>query len=244
MEQKTLNTDKRFVLLKKGEYMITRVFGKKIENYYDIDHKWEQIKDNNGDFKTIYTDKPTIIKETKVKEWTELCSYEGEPRYNSHIGFALYNNINISENETVTIEREIFRADLNEMHLHTNKIVEEVDVNKYDALSILDGQIKAFNKMMIESNNRLMAYCDLHKLPYEDTDCIELFKLVFPDDEYVIENGVMKVSEKLKITSDSGSVYVDNNGRIVDDTRAIIGSVNSISSKLLNAIEGMNTNQM
>ena len=33
--------------------MITRVFGKKIENYYDVDHKWEQIKDNNGDFKTI-----------------------------------------------------------------------------------------------------------------------------------------------------------------------------------------------
>ena len=111
-------------------------------------------------------------------------------------------------------------------------------------LDNLEAQIKAFNKMMIESNNRLMAYCDLHKLSYEDTDCIELFKLVFPDDEYMIENGVMKVSEKLKINSDSGSVYVDNNGRIVDDTRAIIGSVNSISSKLLNAIEGMNTNQM
>ena len=224
--------------------MITRVFGKKIENYYDVDHKWEQIKDNNGDFKTVYTDKPTITKETKVKEWTELCSYEGEPRYNSNLVFRIYKTVNISEYETVDIENEIFRADLNEMHLHTNKIVEERDINKEDALSILDGQIKAFNKMMIESNNRLMAYCDLHKLPYEDTDCIELFKLVFPDDEYVIENGVMKASEKLKITSDSGSVYVDNNGRIVDDTRAIIGSVNSISSKLLNAIERMNTNQM
>ena len=224
--------------------MITRVFGKKIENYYDVDHKWEQIKDNNGDFKTIYTDKPTITKETKVKEWTELCSYEGEPRYNSNLVFRIYKTVNISEYETVDIENEIFRADLNEMHLHTNKLVEEVDVNKYDALSILDEQIKAFNKMMIESNSKLMAYCGLHKLSYEDTDCIESFKLVFPDDEYVIENGVMKASEKLKVTSDSGSVYVDNNGRIVDDTRVIIGSVDSISSKLLNAIERMNTNQM
>ena len=225
--------------------MITRVFGKKIENVYDVICNTKQVEDNDGNMKTVYTAKPQINKVRKVKEWSELCSYEGEPRYNSGYSIVFgYHDINISENETVKIEDEIFRADLNEMHLHTNKIVEERDINKEDALSILDGQIKAFNKMMIESNNRLMAYCDLHKLSYEDTDCIELFKLVFPDDEYVIENGVMKVKEKLKITSDSGSVYVDNNGRIVDDTRTIIGSVNSISSKLLNAIERMNTNQM
>ena len=225
--------------------MITRVFGKKIENVYDVICDMKQVEDDDGKMKAVYTEKPRINKTRKVREWSELCSYEGEPRYNSGISTVFgYHDINISENETVKIEDEIFRADLNEMHLHTNKIVEERDINKEDALSILEGQIKAFNKMMIESNNRLMAYCDLHKLPYEDTDCIELFKLVFPDDEYVIENGVMKVSEKLKITSDSGSVYVDNNGRIVDDTRAIIGSVNSISSKLLNAIERMNTNQM
>ena len=86
--------------------MITRVFGKKIENYYDVDHKWEQIKDNNGDFKTVYTDKPTITKETKVKEWTELCSYEGEPRYNSNLVFRIYKTINISEYESVDIENQ------------------------------------------------------------------------------------------------------------------------------------------
>ena len=181
--------------------MITRVFGKKIENFYEVLHNWKQVEDDNGEIRTVYTDKPTINKARKVKEWCELCSYEGEPRYNSHNGWALYNNINISENETVAIEEEIFRSDLNEMHLHTNKVVEEKDINKEDALSILEAQIKAFNKMMIESNNRLMAYCDLHKLSYEDTDCIELFKLVFPDDEYVIENGVMKVKGKPQITT-------------------------------------------
>lgn len=161
-----------------------------------------------GEIKTVYIDKPLINKTRKVKKWTELCSYEGEPRYNSRIGWDLYNKINISENETVTIEEEIFRADLNEMHLHTNKVVEEKDINKEDALSILEAQIKAFNKMMIESNNKLMSYCDLHKLSYEDTDCIELFKLVFPNDEYVIEDGVMKVKEKPQITA--SPLYFDS----------------------------------
>lgn len=210
--------------------MITRVFGKKIEKTYDVDHKWIQIKGDDGDFKTVYTDKPTLTRETKVKEWSELCSFDGEPRYNSNRSFFMYNSINISADETVMIEEEIFRADLNEMHLHTNKIVEEVDVDKEDALSILEGQIKAFNKMMIESNNRLMAYCDLHKLSYEDTDCIELFKLVFPDDEYVIEDGVMKVKENSKTTT--SSLYIDGStAKTISIDTSLLSPLNTISSK-------------
>ena len=221
--------------------MKTRVFGKKIENIYDVIHNWKQIEDNDGEIKTVYTDKPSINKIRKVKEWSELCSYEGEPRYNSQrsswLGtdfgaslFGSFNQINISENETVVIEEEIFRADLNEMHLHTNKIVEEKDVNKDDALSILEAQIKAFNKMMIESNNRLMTYCDLHKLSYEDTDCIELFKLVFPDDEYVIEDGVMKVKEKPKTTA--SSLYIDDSiAKTISIDTSLLDTLSTISAK-------------
>ncbi len=181
--------------------MKTKVFGKKIENIYGVDHKWKTIKDENGEDKTVYTDKPTLTRESKVKEWVELCSYKGEPRYNStrmprydstRMDY-MYNAINISENETVVIEEEIFRADLNEMHLHTNKVVETIEVDKEDMVDTCKCQIRAFNKMMIESNSKLMAYCDLHKLVYEDTDAIELFKLVFPNEEYVIEDGAMKV---------------------------------------------------
>ena len=196
--------------------MKTRLFGKKIENIYDVDHKQKEIKDENGDFKTVYTGKPTITKETKVKEWSELCSYDGEPRYNLNLfDFYGYKKCNISEDEMVSIEDEIFRADLNEMHLHTNKIVEERDVDKEDAMSILDGQIKAFNKMMIESNDRLMTYCDLHKLSYEDTDCIELFKLVFPNDEYVIKDGVMKELKRNLIDDAYAIGYCDNTYGII-----------------------------
>lgn len=191
--------------------MKTKVFGKKIENIYGVDYKWKSIKDENGEDKSVYTDKPTLTRESKVKEWVELCSYEGEPRYNSNRSYFMYNNVNISEDETVMIEEEIFRADLNEMHLHTNKVVETIEVNKDDMVDTCKCQIKEFNKMMIESNNKLMAYCDLHKLVYEDTDCIELFKLVFPDDEYVIEDGVMKVKEKVKATTYTlGEVKLDS----------------------------------
>ena len=215
--------------------MITRVFGKKIENFYEVFHNWKQVEDDNGEIRTVYTDKPTINKARKVKEWSELCSYEGEPRYNSCNGWALHNNINISENETVAIEKEIFRADLNEMHLHTNKVVEEKDINKEDALSILEAQIKAFNKMMIESNNKLMSYCDLHKLSYEDTDCIELFKLVFPDDEYVIKDGVMKVKEKPQV-SNSYDHYIGNDGCITTNATTATLICNNVSSAISTTI--------
>lgn len=209
--------------------MITRVFGKKIENFYEVIHNWKQIEDSDGEIKTVYIDKPLINKTRKVKKWTELCSYEGEPRYNSRIGWDLYNKINISENETVTIEEEIFRADLNEMHLHTNKVVEEKDINKEDALSILEAQIKAFNKMMIESNNKLMSYCNLHKLSYEDTDCIELFKLVFPDEEYVIKDGVMKVKENSKNVI--SSLYIDGSIANTISDASLSSSLTTIKSK-------------
>jgi hypothetical protein len=177
----------------------TVVLGKKIENKYKVISNQKEIKDNDGNLKTVYTDRPSIDKKPEVKEWVELCSYEGEPRYNyRYNGFrnSISLELNISETEYVSVYEEIFRADLNEVHLHTNKAVEIIDIDKEESLSILDEQIRAFNKMMIESNHKLKSYCDLHKLSYEDTDCIELFNLVFPDNEYVIEDGVMKVKEK------------------------------------------------
>lgn len=207
---------------KEKKILKTKVFGKKIENIYGVDHKWKSIKDENGEDKTVYTDKPTLTRESKVKEWVELCSYKGEPRYNSNRSYFMYNSVNISEDETVMIEEEIFRADLNEMHLHTNKIVETIEVDKDDMIETCKCQIEAFNKMMIESNNKLMAYCDLHKLVYEDTDAIELFKLVFPDEEYVIEDGVMKVKEKVKVNA----VYADSNlYRVIDNASVISGTI-------------------
>lgn len=188
--------------------MITRVFGKIIENIYDVDDKLVQITDENGNKKDVYTGKPAVTKETKVKEWSELCSFQGEVRYNKDLGiyygmtFNRYSRtLNISEDDEVGVEKEIFRADLNEMHIRTDKVVEELDINKEIAERNLSNHIKEFNKMMIESNDKLKAYCDLHKLSYEDTDCIELFKLVFPDKLYIIRDGKMKVDKLIHTAS-------------------------------------------
>lgn len=221
--------------------MRTVLFGKKIQNIYEVDHKWKEIKDDNGEAKTVYAGRPEVTKKQKIQEWTELCGYKGEPRYNSERSssnifcWIPYHTVNISENESVTIEDEIFRADLNEMHLHTSKIIEEIDVNKEDSLSVCAEQIKAFNKMMIESNNKLMSYCDLHKLSYEDTDCIELFKLVFPDEECVIVDGIMKVKEKSNVGNNYGHVYVGNNGYITTGTIATLNT-NDVSNSISSAI--------
>lgn len=117
------------------------------------------------------------------------------------------------------------------MHLHTNKVVETIEVDKDDMVETCKCQIKAFNKMMIESNSKLMAYCDLHKLAYEDTDAIELFKLVFPDEEYVIEDGVMKVKEKTKvIPSVYGNIRVNGDIATLSTTSDICCT--SISSAI------------
>lgn len=217
--------------------MKTVLFGKKIQNIYEVDHKWKEIKADKGEVKTVYTGKPEVTKKQKIQKWTELCSYKGEPRYNLNhslsnaiVGWVSYPTVNISENESVIIEDEIFRADLNEIHLHTNKITEEIDVNKEDSLSICAEQIKAFNKMMIESNDKLMSYCDLHKLSYEDTDCIELFKLVFPDEEYIIADGIMKVKDKPKVCNSYGHTYMNNNGCILDNNGYILNGTASVSN--------------
>lgn len=181
--------------------MITRVFGKVIENIYEVDDKLVKIKDSNEKEKYVYKDKPILTKISKVKSWSELCSYEGEPRYNSslHASMSMYSTLNISENETVRAEEKIFRADLNEVHLHTDKVVDTIDVNKEREEKYLEVCVKAFNKMMIESNSKLKDYCDIHGLSYEDTDCIKLFNIVFPNEEFEIVNGVMKVVDQQNV---------------------------------------------
>ena len=182
--------------------MKTVVLGKNIKNEYDIDTKQIEVKDTEGYTKFVYVDKPIMIETSKIYRWSELCSFNGEPRYNKHNSgltrCGVIPQINISEDEVVSIEKEIFRADLNELQLYTSKVIEQHDIGKSDALRTYENHIKAFNKMMIESNDMLKTYCDLHKLVYEDTDCIKLFKLVFPNDEYEIDKGVMRVKVKKK----------------------------------------------
>lgn len=126
-------------------------------------------------------------------------SSKGEPHYNQ--GSRIFTNnsyslnsigsLNISENETVLITEQIFRADLNEFHLKTNKVIKENNKNKSDSEVKLEECIKRFNKEMIESNDKMKDYCEVHNLNPSDTDCIKLFNIVYPNREYKIVNGKM-----------------------------------------------------
>lgn len=218
--------------------MRTVIYGKVIENAYEVDTKQKDIKDENGYVKTVYTDKPVVVKKSKVDHWVELYSYDGAPMYNSKLTaiayFSLGHTINISEDEEVMIDNEIFRADLCEMQLRTNKVVNTIEINEWEAKNDCDFHVREFNEMMIESNEHLKAYCDLHKLVYEETDCIDLFKLVFPNNEYEIVDGVMKVKEGSYIsTTDVRTSNFDYNrminGYLPITGTAISGTINGVT---------------
>lgn len=189
--------------------MKTKVFGQRIKYSYSVDNKRKTITGSNGEPKMVYTDKPTM-KQIKNVEWVEICEFEGEPRYNSGTSMLWDNSINISEDEEVAIREEIFRADLNELHLHTSKVLEETDLNKNETDILLENEIKMFNKEMIESDEKLKLYCNIHKLNPEDTDCIELYKLVYSTDLYCIFNGKFVVNNGTYTMTYCGSFKGDS----------------------------------
>lgn len=193
------------------------VLGKVIENVYSVDTKQKTITDEHDEEKKVYTAKPVLINNPNIKEWKEICSFEGEPRYNFHY-WHRDKDFNISENESVNVNREIFRADLNELHLQTNKVLEEIDVNKEGANYEYEAHIEQFNKMMIMSNKMMQDYCDLHKLDYRFADCEKVFSLVYPEKEYEIKDGKMICKPTYTILGSGLAVGSDNIAKISIDS--------------------------
>ena len=172
--------------------MRTVVFGKKIENWYRVDSKQQDIRRNDDMHELVFTGRPELLKESNYAAWT---IYTGD----------LY----ITETEIVHAQEEIFRADLNEVHVRTDKVMSDIDWYKEESEKDYAELIKIFNKQMIESNDKMKSYCDLHKLNYEETDCIELFKMVYPDDSWEIKDGKMQMVSKMTITGslDGGTIW-------------------------------------
>lgn len=220
--------------------MKTIIEGKNIENRYSVDHKWKTVKNSDGEDITVYTAKPSIVKDIVITGYEKLCEYDGEPHYNDkhrvlYGGFS--KSLNISENEEAYVCEEIFRADKNEMHIHTDKVCSEKDVDLEDSENIYKVQTMAFNKMMIESNKKMNSYCELHKLIPDETDCIELFSLLYPESCYEIADGVMrekKNEQLLYVTSaNSHNHACFSNGTLCTD------SIVSVLSKPISSITGV-----
>ena len=162
--------------------MKTVVMGKKIKRNYEL----KAETNDKGEF--LY--KPYVAKQSETIEWEEICSYEGKARgcrSESFFTFDPHKHIYLSEDEEVIVEKEIFRADLGNYIQYTNKILEEDEGNKASCEEILKTYIKEFNREKIENDSEAKAYCDLHKLNYEDTDYDELMKYIYPNKVFGIE---------------------------------------------------------
>lgn len=179
--------------------------GKNLKTTYGVDYKWKTIKDDKNEDITVYTGKPELTNKTEITSWETIAEFDETIEYNSNSFSAA---INLSETEVVSVLNKIFRVDLGSYILRTNKILNDKVVLKEESEEILECQIKAFNKMMIKSNDGLLAYCKLHKLILEETDVDELFKVVYPNQTYRIEDGNLIVNNTMTINS-SGITFVN-----------------------------------
>ena len=152
--------------------MKTKVMGQRIKRNY----KFNVGLDNNGKLKY----KPYIIELCPDIQWEEICSYEGEPQLSEECVFCK-GKINISEEETVVVTKQIFRADIADYYQYTDKVLEDDEGNKAECEEALAMYMKQYNKEMIENNPEAKSYCDLHKLNYEETDYDELMNYIKPN---------------------------------------------------------------
>lgn len=188
--------------------MKTKVFGKEINRYYDVQRNTKEIN-TNGIKEQIFIKRPKVTVRVEEKCGKQLCEYEGEPKYSKDT-----NNLSfyISENEQVYVVSCKFRADLNEWHILTDKITSENEINKEEAKNELEELLCMFNEQIISSDERLTNYCNLHKLKPENTDCEELFDLVYPNCVFYIDDDTGKL-EKYKYNDSFPNIHEILHGR-------------------------------
>ena len=155
--------------------MKTVVMGKKIKNNYDVVVE----KDEDGK----YLSRPEIKKLEPDIKWEQIYEYEGTAQYGipetpSWLSVPFNRRIYLSENEEVRVTKQIFRADLGQWFQYTDKVLEEKDGNLKSCEKNLKALLADYNKQKIEDDEDAKAYCDLHKLKYEESDYDEIIKII------------------------------------------------------------------
>lgn len=143
--------------------------GKNVTNNYDVVVK----RDENNKF----IERPYLSRDIPDIKWEKICEYDGEPQF-SYDGWSSGRRINISEDEEVRVTEQIFRADLGNYIQYTDKVLSKDEGNKESCQTNLAALLKEYNKQMIEDDERAKAYCDLHKLDYEESDYDEIIKII------------------------------------------------------------------
>lgn len=176
--------------------MQTVLLGQVVKKKYEAVRNCEE-RMINGELVEVFTGVPELKEEESVDEWREFCRYDGEPRYTQALndmwkrfeGF--YDKEFFWQGMRIKAKQENFHADLNEVHVETDHILDFIEEGKDIAESLHSTDMYLFNEEMIKSNESLKAYCDLHKLDYGSTDCRQLFKIVYPNKSWTIINGEM-----------------------------------------------------
>lgn len=150
----------------------SNIQGKHITHNYEV--KYERNDKGGLKYKPSLTVKDTETYET-------ILIVDGEIGQNSTKFWKIYSTptINISESESVEVEGKIYRADLHEYMIHTDKVLSEKDANKEEAEALFSKLSSEYNQLMIERDEKLVAYCRVHKLDPEDTNYEELKKIVY-----------------------------------------------------------------
>ena len=165
-------------------------------NKYEVVDHLKELKDENGKSKTVFDARPFIHVCSEVEDWATIVpDIDGEIKRNEVLicgHLTALNSINIGKYESIDINEKIYRADLDEMHVFTDKVIEERDEGKEEAEARLAELIGDYNEQMITSNKNMTAYCKLHKLNPREADCEEVFKLVYPCQRLEIINGTMR----------------------------------------------------
>lgn len=168
-------------------FIKVEVYGRHVKNIYKVKACQNEIE-INGEKKLVFFAKPHLTTELKF-EYEKIGEFEGD---NSLLGISnFFGNRLFFGDENVLISYTNFRLDTGVLELGITKNLSENDENKETAEIELDGYIKAFNEDMICSNEHLKKYCDVHKLNPKETDVLNLWDIVYPEDDYNIMNGEM-----------------------------------------------------
>lgn len=159
--------------------MITRVMGRTTATYWKVEPHASIVGEyGNGEFKYKFDAKPEIIKDIVELDPVEICQYEGKPCVSSYKCVFSDPKINIGDEE-VNVKKDIFYADLNEWEQFVDKVVSNVDYGRESTEMDYANFLYQYNRQMIEADEKLQAYCDLHHLNPGDTDVDELRKIVY-----------------------------------------------------------------
>lgn len=160
--------------------MITRVMGRATETYWRVEPHTHIVGAGNDATRYVFDAKPEIVKDIIELDPVEICQYEGIPCASSSvyiIGYP-YKRINIGDEE-VDVQKEAFYADLSEWKQFVDKVVSNVDYYKEEVELDYADLIAQYNEQMINEDEKLKAYCNLHHLDPVRTDVDELKKIVY-----------------------------------------------------------------